>query len=267
MGIRDLCGTITYPLLMKTVFPATLLLLLFAQRTFSQSADSTRHVGHLAGGVTLTNNGISLLPTFMLNKPAVLFDLSVGKGRWSFDPQLRFSMEGKPWTFVFWGRYQALKTSRFLLSVGAHPAVAFFNTPAPDGSSAGTLVARRALAGEVVPTYLLSKHTNVGLYYLGAHGLDPGLAKATHFVALRAGFTKIPLTKTVFLQAGPQLYYLNMDGVDGVYVTSTFMLAKKDFPLSLQSIVNKTIRTRIPSRDFIWNVSLIYAFNRKITGI
>lgn len=253
---------------MKTVFaPVLLVLLLLTQRAFSQSADSTRQVGHLAGGVTLTNNGISLLPTFMLGKPAVMFDLSVGKGRWSFDPQLRFSMEGKPWTFLFWGRYQALKTSRFLLNVGAHPAVAFLPARTPDGSPTETLVAKRAVAAEVVPTYLVSKHANAGLYYLQARGLDPGLSKVVHLLALRAGFTKIPLTKTLSLQAGPQLYYLNMDGVDGVYVTSTFALVKKDFPLSLQSIVNKAIRTNIPSKDFIWNVSLIYAFNRKITGI
>jgi len=39
------------------------------------SANQFRHIG---GGVTLTNNGISLLPTFSLEKPTVIFDLSVG---------------------------------------------------------------------------------------------------------------------------------------------------------------------------------------------
>lgn len=255
---------------MKTNFTLTglLLLLLLTQGAFAQPTDSTKAAGHLAGGVTVTNNGISLLPTFMLGKPAVMFDLSVGKGRWSFDPQLRFSLEGKPWTFIFWGRYHAVDAGKFQLNVGAHPAIAFFRVANPANETAGeTLVARRALAAEVVPTYVLSKRANLGLYYLHAHGLDPGLSKAVHFLALRAGFSHLPLGRGLSLQAAPQVYYLNMDGAGGVYVTSTFTLVKNDFPLSVQTIVNKALRTDIPSKDFIWNVSLMYTFNRKITGI
>jgi hypothetical protein len=72
-----------------------------AGHSFSQKADSSNNVSHLNGAVTVTNNGISLIPTFTLGKPAVIFDLSIGK-RVSFDPQLRFALEGKPWSFVFW---------------------------------------------------------------------------------------------------------------------------------------------------------------------
>nr|MBP6073208.1 hypothetical protein [Flavobacterium sp.]MBP6100608.1 hypothetical protein [Flavobacterium sp.] len=61
-----------------------------------------------SGGITVTNNGISLLPTFTLGKPAAIFDFAVKSKRWSFEPQLRFSLEGKPWSFVFWGRYKVI---------------------------------------------------------------------------------------------------------------------------------------------------------------
>ncbi len=244
-----------------------LLLVGLACPGFSQTADSMKTSSYLSGGVTVTNNGISLLPTFMLGKPAVMFDLSVGKGKVSFEPQFRFSLQGKPWSFIFWWRYHAVNAGRFQLNVGAHPAIAFKTVPAPNEVTGEMLVSKRALAGEVVPTYRLTKNVNVGLYYLHAHGFDPGISKATHFLALRAGFSNIPLSKQISLRASPQLYYLNLDGTDGVYATATFTLVKKEFPFTLQSIVNKTIRTRIPSKDFIWNVSLIYAFNKKIIGI
>jgi hypothetical protein len=38
-------------------------------------------------------------------------------------------------------------------------------------------------------------------------------------------------------------------------------LAKNNFPLSVQGMLNKTIRSDIPgSRDFVWNTSIIYSF-------
>jgi len=38
---------------------------------------------------------------FTLGKPAAIFDLSVGNERLAFEPQFRFSLEGKPWSFIF----------------------------------------------------------------------------------------------------------------------------------------------------------------------
>lgn len=63
---------------------------------FSQTSEITKMFSHFNGAITATNNGISFIPTFSLGKPAVIFDLSVGK-RLSFDPQFRFALEGKPW--------------------------------------------------------------------------------------------------------------------------------------------------------------------------
>ena len=64
--------------------------------SFCQKADSTKNIFHFAGGVTVTNKGISLVPTFTLGKPAAIFDPSTGKRKLYFEPQLRFALEGKP---------------------------------------------------------------------------------------------------------------------------------------------------------------------------
>jgi hypothetical protein len=62
----------------------------------------------------------------------------------------------------------------------------------------------------------------------------------------------------------PQVYYLRMDKEDGFYVTASLTLARRDFPLAVQTIVNQPISTSIPGGDdFVWNLSLIYAFNRE----
>lgn len=61
-----------------------------------------------------------------------------------------------------------------------------------------------------------------------------------------------------------QVYYLKMDQQDGIYFTSTLTLANRKIPLSFSSVINKVIQTNITaSKNFVWNVSLIYAFNKK----
>src|ERR1043166_1493193 len=89
-----------------------LILLLVTHFSFSQKEDSTNDVFHFRGAVTVTNKGISLVPTFTLGKPATIFDLSMGKKKLYFEPQLRFALEGKPWSFLIWWRYRLLNNSK-----------------------------------------------------------------------------------------------------------------------------------------------------------
>lgn len=247
---------------------ATLLFIVLSgitQAAFSQRNDSTRSVNHLGGVVTVTNNGISLLPTFSLGKPAVMFDMNVGNRRLTFEPQFRFSLKGKPWNFLFWWRYKLLHTGKFRLQVGAHPAIAFRKVPVTvNGDVSETTVAQRYLAGEFSPSYFITKNFSVGLYYLHAHGFAESSTSNTHFITVNSSLSNIRLSEQFSLRFSPQAFYLRMDEKSGYYVTSTLALAKRNFPLSLQSILNKTIRSNIPARnDFVWNVSLIYSFNRE----
>lgn len=238
---------------------------IFTHFAFSQKVDSTKTIKRFGGAVTITNNGISLLPTFSLGKPAVMFDMSVGNQKLSFEPQFRFSLEGKPWAFLFWWRYKLLQTEKFKINVGAHPAIAFRTIPISiNGDTNETIVAQLYLAGEFSPNYFITKNISIGMYYLYSHGFEEGATKNTHFVTINSNFTNIKLSDQFFMKFNPQVYYLRMDERDGYYVTATLTLAKRNFPLSLQSILNQTIETNIPAKsDFVWNVSLIYSFNKE----
>ncbi len=238
--------------------------ILLSHFSFSQEVEKTKVPGHLGGAVTVTNNGLSFIPTFSLGKPAAIFDLSVGK-RLSFDPQFRFSLEGKPWSFLFWFRYKLLKTEKFSFNVGPHLGLAFKTLEeTTNGITTETITAKRYLAGELVPNYHLSKAVSIGMYYLYSRGIDVGTTKNTNFLTLNANFSNIPLTKQFYLKIIPQVYYLKMDSQDGFYFTSAFTLANRKVPVSISSVINKVIQTNIAaSKDFVWNVSLIYSFNKK----
>jgi hypothetical protein len=74
----------------------------------------------------------------------------------------------------------------------------------------------------------------------------------------------IRLTKQVYLKWDPQVYYLNMDGSDGFYVAQLLTLAHKKIPLSLSFMMNKVITTDLSTKDFDWNISLVYSFSNQL---
>jgi hypothetical protein len=69
---------------------------LMAAMAHAQDPQADPQDRHIGGALTVTNNGISLLPTFSLGKPAAIFDLTVGGEKLSFDPQFRFAWMASP---------------------------------------------------------------------------------------------------------------------------------------------------------------------------
>jgi hypothetical protein len=238
-------------------------LLNLSSLAFSQNSDSTKVANYFGGGVTVTNNGISLIPTFSIDKPAVLFDLTAGRGKLSFEPQLRFSVDGKPWTFFFWWRYKLVNTSKFFVRVGVHESLSYSTlSVVTNGESKENIITQRYLAGEFTPNYFLTKNISIGLYYLYSYGFDNEYVRNTHFGMLNINFSNIKLSDKLFLSYMPQIYYLKINKNDGYNVTSTLTLARKNFPVFFSVFGNKTIRSTVPGhKDFVGNASLIYSFN------
>lgn len=230
---------------------------------FCQETDSIKAPLHVGGGVTVTNNGISFIPTFTLGRPAAIFDLSIGR-KLSFEPQFRFALEGKPWSFIFWGRYKLVKTDKVAITLGAHPAILFKTiTETTDGVTKEYIRAQRNLAAEFSPNYFLTKNISIGMYYLYGYSLESYAVRNVHYLTLNANFYRISLPSDFYLKFTPQVYYLNMDKQDGFYCSSIFTLARKNIPLSVSALLNKAIETEIQSKDFVWNLSLIYSFGNE----
>jgi hypothetical protein len=240
-----------------------LILIALPRFGFSQHTDSTKVISNFGGAVTVTNNGISFIPTFSLGKPAAIFDMTVGR-RLSFEPQFRFALEGKPWSFIFWWRYKLVKTNKVAVTLGAHPAFLFRTiTDTIDGVSQEIIRAQRNVAAEFSPSYFLAKNITIGIYYLYGYSFEKDVIKNVHYLTLNAGFSNIRLPWQFYLKFAPQVYYLNMDRQDGFYFSSVLTLANRKVPLAVSTLMNKTIQTDIAaSKNFVWNVGLVYSFNK-----
>ena len=226
---------------------------------FSQKADSI--MTKVSGAVTATNNGISLVPAFSLGKPAAIFDLSVQRKKFSFDPQLAFGVrDAKPWYFVFWLRYKLIESSKFNVGIAMHPGFLFstqkFNV---NSLSKEYMTTSRFFVGCLTPNYLIANNVSVGLYLQQAKGYNSDLKNAG-FYGINMNFSNISLGKEFFMRATPQLYYLKNDDLDGSYFSANITLAKRNNPLSISTLLNTKIQSNIPSDNFLWNISLTYAF-------
>ena len=218
---------------------------------------------HLNGTFTATQNGIALIPSFSLSKPALLFDFNAGGRKLTFEPMFRFGTNARPWTFVFWWRYKMINSTKFKMSVGAHPSYVF-NTITINNN--GTLEkinrADRYFAFDLTPTWFFTRNTSAGLYYLQGRGLDKSSVRFAHFLTLNANFSNIKITGKYFANFSPQIYYLNQAEKKGYYYTHSLTLAREKFPFSIQSIWNKAIKTDIPGKGFVWNIGLVYNFRK-----
>jgi hypothetical protein len=234
---------------------------------FSQESDTTKSF-HFNGNVSVSNNGFSFIPTFNLGKPAAIATLSIGGDRFSFDPQFRFDLDGlRPWSFIFIWRYKVIKTDRWMVRAGLHlPAIAFRTREVDhNGIMVEEVYAQRFMTPELTTSYTISDRLSIGTYYIYGRGLEKeGQSKNTHFMSLQFGVRDIRISEQVYLNWNPELYYLDIDGADGVYVAQNLTLTHKKSPFSISSMMNKGIDTTINSGNLDWNISLTYSFKNEL---
>jgi len=243
-----------------------LFFLLFGISTlaFSEKTDSTKVATNFSGFITLTTKGISSIPNLTLGKPAAIIFMSVGR-RLRFEPEFRLGLNGKPWMFIFWWRYDMLNTDQFLFKIRANPTVVFKTISVTNNNATDEIIrTTRTLTGDVTASYFATKNISISPYYMYVYGVEPDAIKNTHYLALRTSFSNIKLIDQFYMGFNPSVYFLKMDKNHGFYVNAGLNLAKRNFPLSISTLVNKTIQSQIPiGEDFLWNVSLIYSFNNK----
>ncbi len=245
----------------QKLLPIILIVFLFSLNVYSQKTDSTKAPIQFSGNISATNNGVSLVPTFSLGKPAILIDLAVKGKKLSFEPMLNFATDKlKPWGFIFWLRYKLVEKKKFKIKIGAHPSFVFSASESlVNGIKTEKLTANRYVAFEFVPSYQISKNTTVSAYLLGANQLAVGILDPTYFVAVNA-ISTVNLSDKFFMRMIPQLYFLKLGNQTGYYTNANVIIGKKNFPISINGMVSKSIKTEIEVNKFVWSAGLTYSF-------
>lgn len=238
------------------------LFLFFSIFTYSQPSDSISQRINVVGNIGITNNGISIVPTFSLNAPASNFTFSVQKNRFSFDPDIRLTLDGKKGDMMFWFRYRLVQSQKWSLGVGVHPAYNFAGTTLHENGIDREIIQSRRFVGlELAPFYAVSPHVGFGPYFLRGMGLQKDGPIVTNFVAMNLMFSNLNVSKNLQLSVMPQLYYLYLDHQDGLYLAGNIKLSSPKSPFALHSTMNKVVKTQVAgSKNFSWNLIFSYSF-------
>ncbi len=232
------------------------LFFIFTVSWSQENADSTKSKLEAAATISVNSNGIAYIPAFSLDKPAIIGTFSLIKGRFSYDPQLSYGLDLKPWIIDNWFHYKIVDRPRFEFKAGALISAFFSEYEAEDEM---ILQAQKYLAVEFIGKYKFSPQGSLSFTYLHDRGQDPGTLIG-HFFNLQADRSDISLGKKGLLSARLQLFYLNYTGSnDGLFVAGNISASIRNIPFAVFFQAIQALHSNItPFPEFKWNVGLSY---------
>jgi hypothetical protein len=242
---------------MRKPIASLLFLFIFTLAWPQEDVDSIRSKKLKAEAkVSLNSNGIAYIPAFSLDKPAIIGAFSLVKGRFSYDPQLSYGLDLKPWIVDNWFHYKIVDRPVFEFKAGAVISSFFSDYEAADET---VLQAQKYLALEFAGKYKFNPATSLAFTYLLDRGQDPGTLSG-HFFNLQADKSDMSLGKKGLLSASLQLFYINYTGnEDGLFTAAYVSASLRDIPFSVFAQAIQALWSNIdPFPPFKWNVGLAY---------
>jgi len=223
---------------------------------YNQS-DSTKNKLKAAAVVSLNTDGIAPVPSFSLDKPAIIANLALTKGRFSYEPGLAYSLELKPWYIDNWLNYRFVNKQKFTFTVGFNASSFFAGDTLKNNKS--VLRVERYFALAFTAWFKLSENSGLTASYWSDNGQDGGLKG--HFASLIAERTHILTGNKTFFNASLQVFYINYEGKnDGLFITPRASFNIVNSPLSVFILGTQALQSNIdPYPEFKWNLGIAYA--------
>lgn len=237
----------------------SIILLCFCAVSFSvENSDTLTSRLKASCSVSLNSNGIASIPSFSLDKPAIMASVTLAKGRFSYDPTLTYGLDLRPWFIDNWLHYRIIIKPKFELRTGFNISTFGSKYLLDEGS---IHEAQRYLAFELSGTYKLTSKSFLSLSYWNDRGQEPGTIKG-HFFSIVGDRSDIMLGEKVSLAANVMLFYINYTGnEDGIFISPKISSYVKNIPFSLYFQGTQAIQSNInPFPRFRWNVGLSYTF-------
>jgi len=218
--------------------------------------DSTRSRLKTDATISLNSNGISTIPAFSLDKPAVIASLSLKKSRFSYDPMLAYGLDRRPWFIDNWLHYKIIDRPSFELLSGINISMYFSNTGIGDDI---ILKGERYFALSARAAWKISEGNAISFSYWNDRGQDRGTLKG-HYLNLTGEMNDISIGKHFLLGWNAQLFYIDYNGNnDGLFISPSISSSYPGLPFSIFWQATQPISTNIlPSPVFKWNIGIVY---------
>lgn len=224
----------------------------------TEKSDSTRSKLKVSGSVSFNSNGIAPIPAFSLDKPALTGAVSLQKRRFSFDPQIAYGLDMRPWIIDIWTHYRLIYKPKFELRTGVDFSMFFGEYDAGDYT---ILQGQQYITFELAGIYRFTPKSILTLMYWNDNGQDYGTIRGNYY-NIMYDWNDIEIGEYVLFSAGLQLFYVGYTGNnDGLFVSPKIASSVKKLPLSLFLQAIQPLSSNIePYPSFRWNLGLAYIF-------
>lgn len=224
----------------------------------AEQKDSTKSKMHITGNVSFNTNGMAQIPSFSLGKPAVIAAFTLQKKRFSYDPQIAYGLNFRPWTIDNWIHYRLIFKPKFELRAGGNFAMFFSEL---DSGETKILQAQQYLTFEIAGVFKFSPKSSLSLMYWSDNGQDPGTISGS-FYNIMYDRADIEIGQRILLSGNIQFYYLDYTGDnDGLFISPKVASSIKNIPLSIFFMGTQALTSNIePYPGFKWNAGVAYLF-------
>jgi len=233
---------------------------LIATVSYGSATDSlNKNTPIVSGRILLTNNAFAPIPAFSFDNPAAMFFLTVQGKRLRYEPDFSIGLNGKPWMWNNWFRYNVVRLKSHTFNLGLNPGLFFIENRSITGES--TIGSNRNLTGEGQVKSTFSNRIRAILIYRYNKAFDKGTLDG-HSIDLAVEFTRVVSIKKLRINLRPQTFYFNSEEIfKGWYVASSVSLSYGKMPVLVSYQAVQSIWTNyLPQPRYLSNFSLIYLF-------
>jgi hypothetical protein len=223
-----------------------------------EKADSAKTKLIFNGCLSINSNGLAPIPSFSLDKPALIAAFTLQKKRFSYDPQIAYGLDMRPWIIDNWLHYRLIYKPGFELRTGFDFSMFFSEYDAGDTK---ILQGQQYLTFEIAGIFKFSPKSSLSLMYWSDNGQDPGSIKG-NFYNMVYDRADIEIGESILFSGSLQFFYIGYEGNnDGLFVSPKIALSVKKIPLSLFFQATQALTSNIePYPGFRWNAGLGYMF-------
>ena len=223
-----------------------------------EKSDTARAKLKFNGSLSLNSNGIAPVPSFSLDKPAIMGAFNLTWNRFSYDPLIAYGLDMQPWIIDNWLHYRIINRPSFQLRTGVDFSMFFSEYNDQDYK---VLQGQQYIAFEIAAIYKVSTVSSFSFMYWNDNGQGDGTIRG-HFFDLVYDRSDINAGKFLHLSVNCQLFYINYTGNnDGLFISPRIAASYNKVPVSIFFQATQALASNIePFPGFKWNLGMAYSF-------
>ncbi len=209
--------------------------------------------------IAISKIGLAPIPVPPLKYPCLSALVSLKNGNWSYDPDLTFTWNAKPWIINNWVHYRLFNKKKLQINAGINPFLYFTNTSADSQKKVGT--ATQNLSAELSADYKFSTSWSANMNYRYDQGFNNIALKGNFFCA---SVSKVQdMSASLYIRLNGHAIYFDYPGhFHGLFVAGEMILGSKKLPVSLSLQAMQQVSSKSNVSPFLWNTGLVISLSK-----